>query len=302
VAETLRTGNAQYKRCHGWNMENEKREWDINTYPVLNLDGKVGQVVTLEQDITEKRKLEAEIIQNEKLVAVGHLAAIVAHEINNPLTSILANAQMLRLDLDPEQTELVESVKLIELAGVRATKVVENLQSMIRQGEFEFQYFDLNQSIQNALFLVSHEFISRQITIRFNRGEGLPEIYGSENHLQGVWANLLINSIEAIDSGKGEIKIDTLYDEGKFYVEIKDTGMGISEENLSRIFEPFFTTKKSGRGTGLGLSLARRIIRAHDGQIHVESSPGEGTRFTIMLPERQEQDVGVIPKEDLGLI
>ena len=163
VVETLKTGKAQYKRCHCWNTPSDTREWDINTYPVLNLDGKVDQVVMLEQDITEKRKLEAEIIQNEKLVAVGHLAAIVAHEINNPLTSILANAQMLRLDLDPEQTELVESVKLIELAGVRATKVVENLQSMIRQGEFEFQYFDLNQSIQNALFLISHEFISRQI-------------------------------------------------------------------------------------------------------------------------------------------
>ena len=126
-------------------------------------------------------------------------------------------------------------------------------------------------------------------------------MYGSENHLQGVWINLLINSIEAIDSEKGEIKIATLYDEGKFYVEIKDTGMGISEENLSRIFEPFFTTKKSGRGTGLGLSLARRIIRAHGGQIHVESSTGEGTRFTIMLPERHEQDVGVISEGRPGV-
>lgn len=291
VKETIKFSRSQHLNGHRWEMEKRPRDWDISSYPVLGQNGCVEQIILLEQDITEKKKMENEIIQSERLVAVGQLAAGVAHEINNPLTSILANAQMLLLDLDPSQTELIESVKLIEMAGMRATKVVENLQSMMRREEFDFQMIDLNESIQSALMLVSHEFISRKIAIRFNRGENMPRMVASGDHLQGVWINMLQNAIEAIEKEPGEIKIETLFDEGKFYVEFKDTGAGISEQNLDKIFEPFFTTKKAGRGTGLGLSLARRIINAHGGQILVESAPGQGTRFTLVFPQRSIEEI-----------
>ena len=130
----------------------------------------------------------------------------------------------------------------------------------------------------------------------------MPLVVASSDHLQGVWINMLMNAIEAIGSQNGEIKIATLYDEDKFYVEIKDNGMGISDDNLGRIFEPFFSTKRSGRGTGLGLSMAKRIIQAHDGQIFVESAPGQGSRFTIILPPRTAEQLYEISKGDLGLI
>ena len=302
VPHTLETGTSSYVNGLRRGGEKSPREWDISSYPVMDKNGKIQEVILLEQDITERHKLEAELIQSEKLIAVGQLAAGVAHEINNPLTSILANAQLILLDLDPSQTDLIESVKLIEMAGIRATNVVKNLQGLVRKEDYEFLPVDLNESIQSSLMLVSHEFISRQISIRFTRGEDMPMILASANHLQGIWINLLMNAIEAIGDKKGEIKIDTLYDGENFYVEIKDTGAGINEENLDRIFEPFFSTKKTGQGTGLGLSLVKRIIQAHAGQILVESSPGNGARFTIVLPERSEKDIRFSPKVDLGLI
>lgn len=302
LQEVVTTGSPKQLFHHSWLLEKRPREWDINCYPVCGAEGNIEQVILLEQDVTDKRKMEEDLIQNEKLLAIGQLAAGVAHEINNPLTSILANSQMLMLDLDPEQNELVESVTLIEMAARRATKVVENLQSMVRKEKFDFQRMDLNESIQNALMLVSHEFMSRQISIRFTPGTGMPLIVASGDHLQGVWINLLMNSIEAIDDVPGEIKIATLFDNGKFYIEIKDSGAGIPEEYLDKIFEPFFSTKKARHGTGLGLSLAKRIIQAHDGQILVESAPSQGTRFMIILPEKSADELYSISKGDLGLI
>jgi PAS domain S-box-containing protein len=266
------------------------QDWEITTYPINTSGDEVERVILLEQDITENRLLEAELLQSEKLAAVGQLAAGIAHEINNPLTAVLINSQILLEDLPVEQKDNIESVKLIEMAAVRASQVIKNLLGLVRKESYEFEQMDLNESIQRALMLVSHEFLTRQINIFFDRAEDLPVFIGSTNHLQGVWINLLMNSIEAIGGEKGEIKIATHYEEGTFYVEIRDSGAGISNDNLEKIFEPYFTTKRSGQGTGLGLSLVKRTIEAHCGQIMVESSPGEGARFTIILPEKNRSE------------
>jgi PAS domain S-box-containing protein len=262
-------------------------DWEITTYPVIDENGVVEQAILLEQDITERRKLEAELIQSEKLAVIGNLSAGIAHEINNPLTAILVNAQMLLQDLPKDQEENVESVKLIEMAAVRASLVIKNLLGLVRKDQFEIASMDLNESIEKALMLVSHEFLSHRIKVIFDRGENFPVFYGSTTDLQGVWINLLLNAIEAIGDQPGEIKITSHYEDGKFYVEVRDTGSGITDANLDKIFEPYFTTKRSGKGTGLGLSISMRTIRGHGGQIMVESSPGSGARFTITLPENQ---------------
>lgn len=265
-------------------------DWEITTYPINTSADEVERVILLEQDITENRLLEAELLQSEKLAAVGQLAAGIAHEINNPLTAVLINSQILLEDLPEDQKDNIESVKLIEMAAVRASQVIKNLLGLVRKENYEFEQMDLNESIQRALMLVSHEFLTRQINIFFDRAENLPPFIGSTNHLQGVWINLLMNSIEAIGDNIGEIKIATHYEEGTFYVEIRDSGAGISNDHLEKIFEPYFTTKRSGQGTGLGLSLVKRTIQAHSGQIMVESSPGEGARFTIILPEKNRSE------------
>ena len=284
VADTLSTKSTRIRTVHHFQKDHTSLEWEINTYPVPDTEGRPGQVILLEQNITEKRKLEAELIQSEKLAAVGQLAAGVAHEINNPLTSIIANAQILIADLPPDNEDLLQSAHLIEIAGIKATQVVKNLLGSVRKEEFDFEPIDLNESIQGALMLLSHEFLSRNIAIAFDRGNHMPKIVASDNHLQSIWVNLIMNSIEAIGDGSGKIQLTTHFDGTNFLVKVTDTGKGIPDEYIGQIFEPFFTTKRSDQGTGLGLSLVRRVVQAHNGQILVESEEGKGTTFTIVLP------------------
>lgn len=286
VAATLKEGENTLRTERFWDKNDRVTDWEINTYAIFDDHGQPIQAILNEQDITEKRRLEAELIQSEKLAAVGQLAAGVAHEINNPLAAVIANAQILKLDIPPENEDMMESVKLIELAGLRASHVVKNLLGMARKDQYEFKPVDLNESIQDALSLLSHEFVARPISIRFERSKGMPLITASREHLESVWINLIMNAIEAIGEAKGEININTFYDGGFFYVLVKDTGGGIPPEQLGRIFEPFFTTKGHGRGTGLGLFLVQQIIKAHSGQIQVESEIGAGTTFTVILPDK----------------
>jgi signal transduction histidine kinase len=134
--------------------------------------------------------------------------------------------------------------------------------------------------------LLSHEFLSRQITMSFERDSEMPLITASANYLQSAWINLIMNSIEAIESEAGIIRISTRFDGNNFIVKVSDNGKGIPGEYINQIFEPFFTTKKRNeKGTGLGLSLVRRVVQSHNGQIQVESEEGRGTTFTVILPK-----------------
>lgn len=286
VAKTLKNKESTLRKVHLLQKDNSNLEWEIQTFPVQDVENRPRQVILLEQNITEKQRMEAELIQSEKLAAVGQLAAGVAHEINNPLTSIIANAQMLVQDIPAEHEDWRQSAQLIEAAGVKATQVVKNLLGSVRKEDFDFEPVDLNESIQNALMLLSHEFLSHQISMSFQRDSDMPEIIASGNYLQSAWINLIMNSIEAIEDESGEIRISTNFDGNNFIVKISDNGKGIPNEYINQIFEPFFTTKKkSEKGTGLGLSLVRRVVQSHNGQILVESEEGKGTTFTIILPK-----------------
>jgi two-component system, NtrC family, sensor kinase len=287
VGKSLKLNHTEIRRVHYLQKDKSNLEWEIHTYPVPAVEGKPRQVILLEQNITEKRKMEAELIQSEKLAAVGQLAAGIAHDINNPLTSIIANAQILKADLNQDQAELIQCATLIELAGTKATQVVRNLLTSARKEEFIFSPVNLNESIQSALMLLSHEFISREINIFFNRGNDLPMVMACENHLQSVWMNLIMNAIEAIGDAPGKIEISTKFDGNSFIVRIQDNGGGIPNEYVGQIFEPFFTTKHNEEGTGLGLTSVKRIVQAHNGQIMVESEEGKGTTFTVVLPKDQ---------------
>jgi two-component system, NtrC family, sensor kinase len=285
ASKTLTGKKPTIRKVHHLQRDQSNQEWEIHTYPVPDEDGRSDEVILLEENITEKRRLEAELIQSEKLAAVGQLAAGVAHEINNPLTSIIANAQMLADDLPEEMVELKQCAKLIETAGLKATQVVRSLLGSVRREELNFTPIDLNESIQSALMMLSHEFLSKQITMTFDRGKDMPQISASENYLQSIWVNLIMNAIEAIKNETGEISISTRFDGKNFLVKISDNGEGIPSEFIGQIFEPFFTTKRDQQGTGLGLSLVRRVVQVHNGQIMVESDEGKGSTFTIVLPK-----------------
>jgi two-component system NtrC family sensor kinase len=283
VAETFENGKSTIRALRLTDAGGEPKEWEIGTYPILDEAGQVVQVILFEEDVTERRRLEANLAQSEKLAAVGQLAAGVAHEINNPLTAVIANAQLMQRSIPPD-SELQESVELILIAGSRAAQVVRNLLDFARKEQYRFDRTDLNETIRKTVDLVQHEVMSRSIEMRFEPDPDLPRVMASGDHLQGVWLNLILNAFDAFDGQPGEIRISTRRRDREAQVIIEDTGKGIAPDVLPHIFEPFYTTKLPGQGTGLGLSVCHQIIKQHNGQILVDSKTGQGTRFTIVLP------------------
>ncbi len=284
VSETLFGGKSTHRVERNFLENAEIIEWEISTYPIKDENGQVTQAIHLEQDMTEKRQLENQVMQSEKLAVVGQLAAGIAHEINNPLTAIVANAQLLKVHMNGNDENL-EALDLIELAGNRASQVVRNLLNLARKDQYEFVRTDVNESINSALCLVQHELNSNSVTLATCLEENLPLVKLSQEHIQGVWTNLVLNGIDAQkEQGSGEIAIETTLEKKNVIITIADKGSGIAPENSKRIFEPFYTTKEAGSGTGLGLTICQKIVKHHGGQIQVYSKLGEGTKFTISLP------------------
>lgn len=292
VMETFTGGTITNRTRRERDESGRAVEWEITTFPIQEPGQSPHRAIVFEEDVTEKRNLEANLIQSEKLASVGQLAAGVAHEINNPLAAIIANAQLIKRDL-PQDHEHYSSVELIEMAGQRAAQVVNDLLSLARKDDHdEFELISLNENIRSALTLVSHEAKNHSVSIKLDLDDEIPLITASGYHLQGVWINLIMNGIDSIDQRDGKIIISTRYISGEFRIVVEDNGRGIPRENLPRIFEPFFTTKETGKGTGLGLSVCYRVVKEHQGTLAVESQPGEGTRFLISLPDladRQKQ-------------
>jgi signal transduction histidine kinase len=286
VQQTLQTATITSRTNREWIEQDRSLEWEITTFPIQEMTNVPHQAIVFEQDISEKRGLEANLIQSEKLAAVGQLAAGVAHEINNPLAAVIANAQLLRREMKGADPDALETLQLIETAGVRAAQVVTNLLGIARkETQYEYEAFSLNDNIRGAVSLVHHELVNRSIEVQLSLQDTLPEIIASRNYLQGVWINMIVNAMDAIDSPGGMIKIGTRYENQTFVITIEDNGRGIPEDHLTRIFEPFYTTKIAGRGTGLGLSVCLRVIKEHQGNLMVDSKTAHGTRFTITLPD-----------------
>jgi two-component system NtrC family sensor kinase len=287
VALTLNDKAEQHWPVRWQGEDHLPREWEVSAYPIPGKQISSARAVLVWQDKTEERRLENSLMQAGKLAAIGQLAAGVAHEINNPLTAINANAQMLKMVM-PVEDENFESVDLILRAGERAAKVVRGLLDFARQEQYSFTTGDLNESIQEALDLVNYQLQSAHITITRDIDKSLPLVVASWEHLKSVWLNLLLNSRDALlhtnENRQLEI-IARLIKEGQaIQVLVHDNGKGMSMAETLHIFEPFYTTKGPGQGTGLGLATCHRIIEQHGGEITVVSTVGEGTTFFITLP------------------
>ncbi|MGA9350961.1 MAG: ATP-binding protein [Anaerolineae bacterium] len=229
---------------------------------------------------------KAQLFQSAKLSAIGELAAGIAHEIRNPLTTIIGDTQVLMADLKPGQPGY-ESLKAIERSGQRASKVIGNLLTFSRQEEYEFTTIDVNESINNALSLIAYQIERSNVSMIKDLAADLPSVAASSHHLEEVWINLLLNARDSIpDRQNGEIRIASRLDgSGKaVQVLVSDNGCGIPEANLDRLFEPFFTTKDVDEGTGLGLYIAYNIVERHNGLIEIDSEEGKGTTVTVTLP------------------
>lgn len=281
-----------HKKVQRWTInwkgdDHLPREWDVNAYPIPSKQASSARAVILWQDRTEERRLESSLLQAGKLAAIGQLAAGVAHEINNPLTAINANAEMLKMFI-PKEDENFEAVDLIAQAGDRATKVVRGLLDFARQEHYNLTSGDVNMSIKQTLDLVRYQLTTADAEVIQNMAKDLPVVVGSWEHLKSVWLNLIVNARDAVNhmTHNRQISITTQLDSEKDHVQIivQDNGKGMSEAELAHIFEPFYTTKDPGKGTGLGLATSHRIIEQHGGDINVVSAPNEGTTFIVRLP------------------
>ncbi|MFQ5708127.1 MAG: nitrogen regulation protein NR(II) [bacterium] len=244
-----------------------------------------GSYMLVFRDITEERTAQEQLFMTTKLASLGELAAGVAHEINNPLTSVMGYAQLhLMSQVD---AELREDLQRIYDEGKRAQTIVKSLLAFARDQTDEDAEMDLNQTVAEVLKLFGKQLTLKNIRLITHFEDNLPKIYGNSNEIQQVVLNLIQNACDAIfDSQKGSfIKIATRRKAGeRLELSVVDDGPGMPESVREKAFNPFFTTKTAGKGTGLGLSISYKIIKKHGGQIVLRSWEGKGTRFCIELP------------------
>lgn len=267
----------------------QPRFFQITTSPIKNSQGEIVQIVELIQDITEKKQLEAQLLQAGKMVAMGELASGIAHEINNPLAVIGANAERMvhlfsqrHFPAEKLSEKFPSYLEAIVRHTYRCKEIIEKLLNFARQREVDLQPTNVNMVLEESIALLSHRASMENKRIVRNLNPALPLLFSDPNGLEQVFLNILSNAFDAIE-GKGEIHVTSRVERGFVEVEIADTGCGISPENIDRIFQPFFTTKPPGKGTGLGLSICSRILSGLGGQITVQSTLGEGTRFCVAL-------------------
>ena len=240
---------------------------------------------SLQEREKEIRRLnEQRLMRSEKLAAIGRLAAGIAHEINNPLTSVLTFSSLLLRKAEDWQKERLE---IIVKETTRCREIVKGLLDFARQSEPKKELTDVNRIVETALTLTKNQLAkAREKAIVLEKELGvLPSLHVDPNQILEVFVNIFINAVDAMPQ-KGTLKVTSrkIEAEGAIEVRIADTGHGISPENLGKIFDPFFTTKEAGKGTGLGLAVSHGIVERHNGTIDVESTVGQGTTFIIRLP------------------
>jgi two-component system NtrC family sensor kinase len=255
--------------------------------PLKNAHGRITGVVASFRDVTEVDRLEQQVMQTEKLAAMGQMIAGVAHELNNPLTAILAVSDLMRDRAgdggDKRQLELLHQ------QARRAADIVQDLLLFSRPPAPHRGRVRLGDVIRRALHLHEYSLRRNNVSVDFLPEPGIPDVVGDANQLIQVFLNLVINAEQAIRESRdqGSIRVRLGCGTGahpSVTASFQDDGPGISPEILPKIFDPFFTTKRPGRGTGLGLSICMAIVREHGGDIQVQPAPGGGTVFTVLLP------------------
>jgi two-component system NtrC family sensor kinase len=255
----------------------------MTTAVVIDTEGNCASVIAMVTDIGEKKRLERQLGQAEKLSTMGTMISGVAHEINNPLTAVIGNAQLLANSESSSYTKAKLAVILQE--SLRAARIVRGLLTFAREHSPERRMTDINDTVRLSLKLREYDLNVRNINVRLSLSDDLPTTMANPHELQQVFLNVINNASDALEEKRGGmLTIRTRPENGLVVVEFEDDGPGISKENLSRVFDPFFTTKEVGAGTGLGLSIAYGIVREHGGTIEAHSTEGAGATFVVRLP------------------
>jgi PAS domain S-box-containing protein len=264
-----------------------KQSWNGRTvnFSATSLLDKAGATrgrLIIIDDITDRVRLEDQLVQNERLTSIGLLAAGVAHEVNTPLAVISNYSQMLRkqMSADPAGAKILEK---ITNQTFRASEIVNSLLSFSRTHGAEFTEVNLHKVIGETLSLLEHPLKTAHVSVRQELQAESPATMGNAGKLQQVFLNLFLNARDAMPDG-GTLDIRTRIADGRIEILISDSGSGISREHIKKIYDPFFTTKTAGKGTGLGLSVSYGIMQEHGGNISVESHVGRGTSFKLDFP------------------
>ncbi|MBX5484356.1 MAG: response regulator [Myxococcaceae bacterium] len=263
-------------------LKNNGRTWALTVYPMVE----DGIAVCSFRDVTDEREVTRRMIETEKMAAVGQLAGGVAHEINNPLGGILAFAQLMKREEGRSEADL-EALGLIEESALRCKRIVESLLKISRRSrDDERRKIDLSRCVEDTVVLFQARLKgSPRARLETRLSPAAPPIHADAGQLSQVVLNLLTNALQALPNEEGTITVETYGQDGRAFVRVSDTGVGMDARVRERIFEPLFTTKPPGVGTGLGLSIAYRIVEDHGGTISVESEPGRGATFTLSFPE-----------------
>ena len=259
--------------------------------PVLDTEGKIEGVIASARDITDQRRVEQQLVQSERLAAMGQMIAGVAHELNNPLTAILGVTELIKEGV--QEPAMKRQLDLAHSQARRAAHIVQSLLTFSRPPSPRKIPLQLNEALQRTLQLHEYSLRVNNIQLDFQPRPDLPLVMGDANQLMQVFLNLITNAEQAIlevrERGTLRVRLEPA---GEFVsVVFQDDGVGIPREILPKIFDPFFTTKRPGRGTGLGLSISMAIIREHSGNITAESLPEGGSRFVISLPVSRQWQV-----------
>jgi two-component system NtrC family sensor kinase len=266
----------------------------ITLSQLKDAEGNMIGTVGMSKDISRRKALMGQMLQSERMAAVGRLASGVAHEINNPLAVIGEIAgflgSLIEEDAGTDEAELhhelAEGLPKVLKQVTRIRDITKRLLTFARKTEARVDIADVNGSLDEILPFLGKEANLAQAIIHREYQEDLPRVPVDEMQLQEVFINLISNAIHAVaKKGGGNVWLTTRTEGGKVMIAVKDDGSGIDESVRDRLFEPFVTTKTVGEGTGLGLSICYGIVKRYDGEIRVYSQPGEGATFTVILPE-----------------
>jgi two-component system NtrC family sensor kinase len=281
LVSTVNTGKP-FRVTHV-HLDKGKRQlfYSITCYPLVD-NGEVVGAIEIARDITKDLDIQKVMMQQDKMASIGRLAAGVAHEINNPLTTILTSAMLIQEDTDPADPNYQE-LQTIADETLRCRKIVSSLLDFARQSKPVKKRHNLNDVVKECVVLTRKQAAFNDVTLEQSLGEDLPATNMDKDQLEQAIINLILNAIEVTDPG-GKVTINTKFvpETDTIELEVSDSGKGISEKDMARIFDPFFTTKESG--TGLGLAITHGIIEQHGGTIDVKSQLGQGTSFTVRLP------------------
>jgi two-component system NtrC family sensor kinase len=284
LEETLKTRKPTKETHIHKDKDNKNVYYSISAYPFFENGDLIG-AIELSRDITTDINSRQAMMQKDKLASIGRLSAGVAHEINNPLTTILTTAMLIQEDIDPTNP-MYEELQTITNETLRCRKIVASLLDFARQTKPAKKHHNINDIIKECIRLTRKQAEFKDVQIEKALSKEVPELLLDKEQIQQALINLILNATDATDPG-GKITISTNFLSDDHFVDIKvsDTGKGIAAEVVDKIFEPFFTTREIG--TGLGLAITHGIIGRHGGEIRVQSQPDQGTTFTIRLPHNR---------------